>query len=67
MQVFVTGATGYIGFAVATALRRHGHRVFGLARSDAKAGRLTRHEIEPSSVTSRAPRPTPTSPPTAPS
>ena len=47
MQVFVTGATGYIGFAVATALRRHGHRVFGLARSDAKAARLTRHEIEP--------------------
>ena len=47
MQVFVTGATGYIGFAVATALRRHGHRVFGLARSDAKAAHLTRHEIEP--------------------
>src|SRR5216110_3371905 len=47
MQVFVTGATGYIGFAVATALRRHGHRVFGLARSDAKAARLARHEIEP--------------------
>jgi nucleoside-diphosphate-sugar epimerase len=47
MQIFVTGATGYIGFAVATALRHHGHRVFGLARSDAKGARLARHEIEP--------------------
>jgi nucleoside-diphosphate-sugar epimerase len=47
MQVFVTGATGYIGFAVATALRRHGHRVWGLARNETKAARLGRHEIEP--------------------
>ena len=47
MQVFITGATGYIGFAVSTALRRHGHRVRGLARNAAKAGRLARHEIEP--------------------
>jgi nucleoside-diphosphate-sugar epimerase len=47
MQIFLTGATGYIGFAVSTALRRHGHRVWGLARNDTKAGRLARHEIEP--------------------
>lgn len=47
MQVVLTGATGYIGFAVATALRRQGHRVRGLARSDAKAARLARHEIDP--------------------
>jgi nucleoside-diphosphate-sugar epimerase len=47
MQVFLTGATGYIGFAVATALRRHGHRVWGLARNETKAARLARHEIEP--------------------
>jgi len=47
MQVFVTGATGYIGFAVAAALRRAGHRVRGLARSEAKARRLVQHEIEP--------------------
>src|SRR5947208_1352599 len=40
MQVLVTGATGYIGFAVAAALRRAGHRVLGLARSEAKARRL---------------------------
>ncbi len=47
MQIFVTGATGYIGFAVAAALRRAGHRVRGLARSEAKARRLTQHEIDP--------------------
>jgi len=47
MQIFVTGATGYIGFAVAAALRRAGHRVLGLARSEAKARRLTQHEIDP--------------------
>src|SRR5881296_1051536 len=47
MQASITGATGYIGFAVSAALRRHGHRVGGLARNAAKAGRLARHEIEP--------------------
>ena len=47
MQVFITGATGYIGFAVSAALRRHGHRVRGLTRNEAKAGRLARHEIDP--------------------
>src|SRR5881296_4654537 len=47
MQASITGATGYIGFAVSAALRRHGHRVGGLARNDAKAARLARHEIEP--------------------
>ena len=47
MQVFVTGATGYIGFAVSAALRRAGYRVRGLARSETKARRLAQHEIEP--------------------
>lgn len=47
MRVFVTGATGYIGFHVAAALRRAGHRVLGLARTEAKARRLWAHEIEP--------------------
>src|SRR6266566_476389 len=47
MQVFVTGATGYIGFAVSAALRRAGYRVRGLARSETKARRLAQQEIEP--------------------
>ena len=47
MKVFVTGATGYIGFNVATALRRAGHEVWGLVRRDEKARVLARHEIRP--------------------
>lgn len=46
MKVFVTGATGYIGRAVAEALRRRGHRVAGLTRSAAKAPGLEAREIE---------------------
>src|SRR2546427_11634810 len=47
MQVFVTGATGYVGSSVATAFRRAGHHVWGLTRSQAKARRLAQREIEP--------------------
>src|SRR5256712_3342277 len=47
MQVFVPGATGYVGWSVATAFRRAGHRVWGLTRSEAKAPRLAQQEIEP--------------------
>ena len=47
MQVFVTGATGFIGLSVASALAQRGHRVLGLARTSEKARVLARREIEP--------------------
>jgi nucleoside-diphosphate-sugar epimerase len=40
MRVFVTGATGTIGFAVSSAFARGGHEVYGLVRSPEKAKRL---------------------------
>jgi nucleoside-diphosphate-sugar epimerase len=40
MKVFLTGATGYIGSAVAERLRASGHELSALARSDATAAKL---------------------------
>src|SRR5687768_8783923 len=47
MKVFITGATGYIGFAVAQAIRRAAHDVYGLVRNAEKARMLAQHEIAP--------------------
>ncbi len=47
MKVFITGATGYIGFAVSKALRRAGHQVYGLTRSQKKVQMLQSNEIHP--------------------
>lgn len=40
MKVFLTGATGYIGSAIRSALKQSGHTVTGLARNKEKAGLL---------------------------
>jgi nucleoside-diphosphate-sugar epimerase len=40
MEIFLTGATGYIGSAVAEALQKAGHKVTGLARTPEKAKQL---------------------------
>jgi nucleoside-diphosphate-sugar epimerase len=47
MKIFVTGASGYIGGAVATALIAAGHKIRGLVRSKEKADAVAGHGIEP--------------------
>src|SRR5579885_2610836 len=47
MRVFLTGANGFIGGAVAVALIAAGHRVRGLVRNGAKAEMVAGHGIEP--------------------
>jgi len=47
MNVFLTGATGYIGGAIADALQRTGHTVLGLAHSEQSARGLQARSITP--------------------
>lgn len=47
MEIFVTGATGHVGEAVARRLADAGHRVTGLLRSAGKRDRLSERGIEP--------------------
>ncbi len=48
MEVFLTGATGYIGSAVADALQKAGHKVSGLARTPEKAKLLEERGVRAS-------------------
>ena len=47
MNIFLTGATGYIGSAVAERLRAAGHSVSALARSNASSAKLKSAGITP--------------------
>ncbi len=46
MRIFLTGANGYIGGAVAAALIAAGHKVRGLVRDQVKAAAVAAHGVE---------------------
>jgi uncharacterized protein YbjT (DUF2867 family) len=46
MRIFLTGANGFIGGAVASTLIADGHTVRGLVRDKAKADAVAAHGIE---------------------
>jgi nucleoside-diphosphate-sugar epimerase len=47
MRIFLTGANGYIGGAVAVTLIADGHKIRGLVRSQDKADAVAAHGIDP--------------------
>ncbi len=47
MNIFLTGATGYIGSVIAEKLKGKGHKVTGLARNEAAEEKLRGRGIEP--------------------
>ncbi|WP_053721842.1 NAD-dependent epimerase/dehydratase family protein [Saccharothrix sp. NRRL B-16348] len=47
MDIFITGASGYIGSALTRALVARGHRVRGLARGDAAAAKVRANGARP--------------------
>lgn len=47
MDIFITGATGYIGGTLANHLKQAGHNIRGLVRTAEKAGKLEAAGIEP--------------------
>jgi nucleoside-diphosphate-sugar epimerase len=47
LKIFVTGANGYIGGSVASALITDGHKVRGLVRSKEKAAAVAAHGVDP--------------------
>lgn len=47
MNVFLTGATGYIGSIIAEKLQAAGHTIVGLARNEVTAKKLAKQNIKP--------------------
>ena len=47
MRIFLTGATGYIGAALARRLSGDGHEVVALTRDAKKTARLSEHGLTP--------------------
>ena len=46
-KIFITGASGYLGSAIAARLKRVGHDVFGLTRDAGRAARRERLGVQP--------------------